>query len=279
MSFSATECDIFLHHLAITSPAPEALAGFYGNVMDMIPSKSGEGEFRCEGPGRRLIISTGNAGELNYAGYSIRSADGLARFRSNAEEQGVTILKSPSPYFGTEAFCVQDHDGNMICFGLVQPEQDRAGLPGPIQHLTFASPDVDGFQNFYENKLGFSVTDRIVASDGTLATCFTTANHEHHTIACFKSDRSGIDHHSYEAGDWTYIRDWCDRFAAHSIRLIWGPGRHGPGNNLFIFIEDLDGNWIEVSAELEVIKGRPVKNWPKNDRTSNLWGVGATIRS
>ena len=81
-----------------------------------------------------------------------------------------------------------------------------------------------------------------------------------------------MDHHSYEAGDWGYIRDWCDHFASHDIQLDWGPGRHGPGNNLFVFITDPDGNWIEVSAELEVIYDRGVVDWPQHPRTLNKWG-------
>ena len=81
-----------------------------------------------------------------------------------------------------------------------------------------------------------------------------------------------MDHHSYEAGDWGYIRDWCDHFARHDIQLEWGPGRHGPGNNLFVFITDPDGNWIEVSAELEVIYDRGVVDWPQHPRTLNKWG-------
>jgi catechol 2,3-dioxygenase len=60
--------------------------------------------------------------------------------------------------------------------------------------------------------------------------------------------------------------------------LMWGPGRHGPGNNLFIFIEDPDGNWIEVSAELEVVHDRPAVDWPHERRTLNLWGP-AILRS
>ena len=92
------------------------------------------------------------------------------------------------------------------------------------------------------------------------------------------SSRKGLDHHSYEAGEWDTIRDFADHFAARDIRLMWGPGRHGPGNNLFIFIEDPDGNWIEVSAELEVIRDRPVKHWPHGERTLNLWG-NAILRS
>jgi hypothetical protein len=54
---------------------------------------------------------------------------------------------------------------------------------------------------------------------------------------------------------------------------MWGPGRHGPGNNLFVFIEDPDGNWIEISAELEVIYGRPAKEWPHAPYTLNQWGT------
>jgi catechol-2,3-dioxygenase len=134
------------------------------------------------------------------------------------------------------------------------------------------------FQNFYKNKLGFQVTDRVTKNNGELATCFTTSNHEHHTIACFKSSKKGMDHHSYEAGDWNFIKNWCDHFASNNIKLMWGPGRHGPGNNLFVFIEDIDGNWIEISAELETVHGRPVKNWPQEERTLNLWG-NAIMRS
>ena len=65
---------------------------------------------------------------------------------------------------------------------------------------------------------------------------------------------------------------WCDHFASHDIQLDWGPGRHGPGNNLFVFITDPDGNWIEVSAELEVIYDRGVVDWPQHPRTLNKWG-------
>jgi catechol-2,3-dioxygenase len=56
------------------------------------------------------------------------------------------------------------------------------------------------------------------------------------------------------------------------IPIVWGPGRHGPGNNIFIFIEDPDGNWIEISAEMEVIYNRPSKIWKSEDYTMNMWG-------
>jgi hypothetical protein len=59
----------------------------------------------------------------------------------------------------------------------------------------------------------------------------------------------------------------------------WGPGRHGPGNNLFLFINDPDDNWVEISAELEIVnETRPVWNRPHEERTLNKWGQ-AFLRS
>ena len=75
------------------------------------------------------------------------------------------------------------------------------------------------------------------------------------------------------------IRDWADRFAERHIPLRWGPGRHGPGNNLFFFVTDPDGNWVEFSCDLEQVEGpRPVKTWAHEERTLNSWGA-AYMRS
>lgn len=273
MSLTAVQAGAYLHHLAFESSNPGRLAAFYADAMDMDLHQLSEREWRCEGPARRIVVLTGTDKNLAYAGLACRNADGLDALRARARQEGLELESCPSPYFEPGAFAVRDPDGRLICFGLAKPyANSRKALPGPTQHLTLASSDVEAFQDFYHGKLGFEVTDRVLHEDGSLATCFTTSNHEHHTIACFRSSRTGVDHHSYEAGEWGYIRDWCDRFAERQIRLMWGPGRHGPGNNLFVFIEDPDGNWIEVSAELEVIYDRPVKDWPQAERTLNLWG-------
>ena len=81
------------------------------------------------------------------------------------------------------------------------------------------------------------------------------------------------DHHCYETNGWLDIRDWADRMASLRIPLWWGPGRHGPGNNLFFMIEDPDGHKVEFSAELELMpQEMPHRTWPHEQRTLNLWG-------
>jgi catechol 2,3-dioxygenase len=279
MDHTAVQAGAYLHHVAFESANPARLAGFYGAAMDMEVVRVSDREWRCEGPGRRMIVQLGEDKRLAYAGFACRNAGGLAAIRLRAKQENLEILPSPSTYLKPGDFAVRDPNGQLICFGLTQSvTRPFKGLQGPVQHLTFAASDVQAFVDFYHGKLGFALTDRVRHDSGELATAFITSNHEHHTLACFKSDRTGVDHHSYEAGDWAYIRDWCDHFAANDIQLAWGPGRHGPGNNLFVFIVDPDGNWIEVSAELEVIYDRDVVDWPQHPRTLNKWGP-AIMRS
>ena len=280
MPLTAVQAEIFLHHLEIQSSNPERLANFYSNIMDMKIDKLSLDKFICDGPSRKIIITKGENKTLSYAGMVCRNENNLNEFKEFLNHNELKLKDHNSGFYKSGSFSVEDPDKNKICFGVLKDQNSTVldGIHAPLQHLTFASEDVVSFQNFYENKLGFQVTDRVIKNNGELATCFTTSNHEHHTIACFKSSKKGMDHHSYEAGDWNFIKNWCDHFASNNIKLMWGPGRHGPGNNLFVFIEDIDGNWIEISAELETVHGRPVKNWPQEERTLNLWG-NAIMRS
>ncbi len=278
MICSSVHAGAYLHHLQLESADPERLSRFYADAMNMRREKAGD-DFLCVGLGRKLLVARGSSQKLGFAGFACRDADGLAGVRAQAIESGAKLLPSPSPLFEEGAFAVHDPDGNQIVIGLARHDTDESqGMHAPLQHLTLATFDVKAIEDFYTKTLGFLVSDRVINDKGDVATCFMRSNHEHHTLGCFKSNRKGIDHHSYEAGEWIRIRDWSDRFGSMEIPLMWGPGRHGPGNNLFIFIEDPDGNWIEVSAELEVMYDRPVKHWPHGERTLNQWGR-AILRS
>ena len=242
--------------------------------MDMKVESLPAGEWLASGPARQVIFSRGEAKELAHAGFAVRDQESLQGLRERAQQQGLAPRAEETPLFRHGAFAVTDPDGNLIFFGLAKSQEVRSlkGLRGPIQHLALATRDVQAIENFYAGKLGFGISDRVVNGTGKLMTCFMRGNHEHHNLACFSQDRQGVDHHSYEAGEWDTIRGWADHFAAQNVSIFWGPGRHGAGNNLFIFIKDPDENWIEVSAELEVVHDRPVRTWPHEERTLNLWG-------
>ena len=279
MKQTALLAGAYLHHLCFESPNPEKLSDFYGKIMQMKPQSIGANAWLCSGKNRQILIKEGMKNRLEFAAFSCRDEGGLDLLKERVKEEGIEVISLQPDLFQNDAISIVDQDGHNISFGLSKPNMNAESvLNGPLQHLTFSTLNVEKFVDFYVGKLGFCISDRVLHSNGNLATCFVRSNHEHHTLACFKSDRIGVDHHSYEAGEWNAIRDWCDHFASMNIELMWGPGRHGPGNNLFVFVEDPDGNWIEISAELEVIHDRPSKDWPQEERTLNLWGK-AILRS
>ena len=280
MSF-AVASGAYLHHLELESGDPAALADFYARAMEMKAERFGEG-FICRGPARQMLFKKGKANKLSFAAFACRDADALETLRGQIQKQGVSFVPSPSPLFDKRAFAVQDPEGNRIVFGLADKPLDvirrRGPIHAPLQHVTVTSTNMVAIEDFYANKLGFAVSDRVRNDAGAVSTVFLRCNHEHHTVAIFLKSEAGLDHHSYEAGEWGTIKDWADHLGGMRIPIVWGPGRHGPGNNLFIFIKDTDGNMIEISAELEVIHDRPVKEWKHEPYTLNMWGP-AIMRS
>jgi catechol 2,3-dioxygenase len=279
---TALQAGAYFHHLHLHSPDVDTMARFYADVMDMEMSSRPDGSRLIVGPGRRLLFSAGPAKRLAHAAFAVRDRDCLGGLQAHAKKQRLNPVAVNAPMFSPGAFAVTDPDENLIVFGLAaEPTGEPQGpgrLRGPIQHLALATRDVGAIENFYAARLGFGVSDRVVDAAGRVTTSFMRGNHQHHTIACLLGDHAGVDHHAYEAGAWDTIRDWCDHFAAHGVSVMGGPGRHGPGNNLFVRIEDPDKNRIEISAELEVIDDRPAKEWPHGERTLDLWGR-AVMRS
>lgn len=154
-------------------------------------------------------------------------------------------------------------------FGFARGQND-ACLSGEADRTAWDSAPTGAKPRMF----GLAISDTMLDGEA-LAACWMRADEdrEHHSFAVFRAAKQGIDHHSYEAGDWMLIRDWADYLASKGIKLVWGPGRHGPGNNLFIFVLDPDGNRIEFSAELELVEPeRPPGIWPKEPDTLNRWG-------
>jgi catechol 2,3-dioxygenase-like lactoylglutathione lyase family enzyme len=264
-----------LDHIALGSPDPEALGAFYGRALGLTLERRGEGWWG-EGPERRLHFLPGEAKTLAYAAYRVDDRNELENLRARLDAAQWPTAPSPSPRFD-EAVALRDPDGNLLVFGLVAEEAARPadGLPARLQHIVVASTDAARLAKFFQDVLGFALSDNVVDEEGGVRTSFLRCSDEHHNFAVFQADRNRLDHHCYEAGDWGLIRDWGDHMAAERIRIQWGPGRHGPGNNLFLFIHDLDGNWVEISAELEIVTpGRPVGEWAHEERTLNSWGQG-----
>ena len=266
-----------MHHLKMLSPDAEALAGFYGRCLGM-NVRQVDGQWLCEGPQRNLIVAPGRAGALGHAAYAVADAGVLTGLAERLRDAGVPVQPFDTPLMRTGALAFCDPDGHCFVFGLPLPDSAAAfadALPARLQHVVLASTDAQRMLNFHRDVVGFRLSDRVVDDVGAMRTCFLRTDHEHHSLAIFQANENRLDHHCYESADWNCIRDWSDHFAAMRLPVQWGPGRHGPGNNLFVFVHDPDANWVEISAELEIVApDRAVGAWPHEERTLNSWGRG-----
>jgi len=267
-----------LDHLEVQSPDPGALAGFYGRALQMDVTAVHD-RFLCEGRHRRMAMAAGQAKTLNYLALRLASAQSLADLRGRIAATGVAIEASPSPFFDDQAFSVLDPDGNRVAFGHGGRNSHEQGLTARLQHLALGTTDIGRMIAFYTEVVGLRPSDNVYADDDSLRSTFLRAGSEHHVLAIFQAAHNTFDHHCYEAETWDLIRDWADYLATQDIPLDWGPGRHGPGNNLFFMIRDPDQNWLEISAELEIVPAdRPVGRWVHCEKTLNSWGK-AYLRS
>lgn len=266
-----------LHHLILGTPDLEATADFYRRALGYRAERIGE-MLVARALDRRLGFVKGASKTLERAGFALPDAEELDRLRRRVRNAGCAFDDGPTQFFA-DAMSLRDPDGTQLSFGLARAaaavEGEIACRPARLQHIVTASRDPERIVRFFTDVLGFTLSDNVLDEQRRLRTSFLRCSAEHHSFAVFKAPRDWFDHHCYEAADWNAIRDWSDHFSRERIRLQWGPGRHGPGNNLFVFIHDPDGNWVEISAELELVShDRPHGEWPHEERTLNFWGQG-----
>lgn len=269
-----------LHHIKITSDQPPVLLDFYQRVLEEQPRELSDGQWLLAGGERRIVIGRGPRNALAYSAFAIDDPARVAALQEFVAAQGINVQPAPSPLFGKEAFAVTDPDGNALVFGT--PEEDAPALddrlPGRLQHSVVGSPQLAELAA-YREKLGFVISDEVKDDEGNLTAVFLRSDPEHHSQALFGTKDPKFDHFSMEARSWNDIRDWADHLGSMRIPLSWGPGRHGPGNNLFFMVCDADGNMVEVSAEIEHMdRDVPARTWKHEPHTLNLWGV-AWMRS
>jgi len=168
----------------------------------------------------------------------------------------------------------------------VAPTESTLGVgiqPVKIGHVATRATDVARVREFYSSNLGFRFADSI--GDRFL---FMRCNADHHSLNFLQAERPASIHHiAFQLQNWDHVRVAVNHLVASGIQLIWGPGRHGPGHNIFTYHYDPDGNIIELFADLDTMTDedsgyydwrpwhegvqRP-RRWDPDTTPPNLWG-------
>lgn len=269
-----------LECLELSTPQLAQAADFYARALQCNTRPSILGGVQCEAPGRLLRLRRGEANRLHASQFRFATEDELtayargfegasfARFEPNDAEGAVLMLTDP--------------EGRCIRFLAAAPAAARepgASHEARLQHYAVRTPDPQRLVDFYVDQLGFVASDFVRDAEGALRAAFLRTDHEHHSLAIFHAPQVRFDHFSCETRDWHQLRDWADHMARSNVALVWGVGRHGPGNDTFFMVADPDGNLAEISCDLEsCAEDRAAGSWPHHPSTLNRWGM-AIMRS
>jgi len=148
------------------------------------------------------------------------------------------------------------------------PERDR---PVRLTHVVLNSHAVDATQAFLEQALGFRLADR------TVAIAFMNCNRDHHTLAIGVTDNDALNHIAFLMPDGESVMRGGGRMKDAGFAIHWGPGRHGPGDNLFNYFIDPFGVVIEYTAEIEQVdesyRAHGPEHWKWPAGRFDQWGI------
>jgi catechol 2,3-dioxygenase-like lactoylglutathione lyase family enzyme len=130
-------------------------------------------------------------------------------------------------------------------------DKDRGGGVKPLKlgHVARLCPDITTLVTFYEQVLGFRVSDWI--SDYFV---FLRCDSDHHAINFFRGDKPGLHHMAFELKDMAHMQSACDLLARSRIQLGWGPLRQSAGHNMAVYHRSDDDHVIEFYCELDQMK-------------------------
>jgi hypothetical protein len=153
--------------------------------------------------------------------------------------------------------------------------------PNRLDHLNLLTPDPAATRRQLEYIGGLRLSESMV--DDSLSWMYG-GNRQHHIVGIVRGE-PGLHHYSFEVrdfGDYLRLGDLLDQFGKE---ILWGPGRHRPGDNTYAYYVDSSGAMIECSGSMALIADdrdfKPIVitelQRPHNVRRMNVWGTPAPL--
>lgn len=267
-----------LDHVALCVPDLEAAIAWYGSVLGLRRAeRAGDYAYLTDPAGERIVLALaeGTRGLLRYS-VETKDSDALGRIATELTAQQIPFQTTsddlrPGARAGLRFLLPSGH--TMECLVAEPVSYRKAGqwpagaVPMELSHVQIRCTD-SASQSRILVGLGLLVSDVIVAPDGTTVGTFVRINTAHHTMSILDSDRPGFHHVAFEVSP-ADLLSFADRIVRADARIEYGPGRHGPGNNLFLYVRDPAGNRIELIADMAHL--------PSNAPTGTITGTVETL--
>ena len=230
---------------------------------------------RCDGRDQdQALLSEGATKRIGHVAFGVDDGS-LPQWQRHLETLGLTLVEAPAGGLpGGLWFC--DPDGNFVNLRENAPApwrrltaaavntDDRAervdiarweqadeisASPRRLGHVIVFASDVDGSERFYSRTLGLRLSDKIPGR----VTFMNSGPGDHHNFGFIRSTHPGLHHSSWEVANIDEIAMGAQTMSQHGYHEGWGLGRHTLGSNLFAYIRDPWGSWIEYYSDIDTI--------------------------
>jgi catechol-2,3-dioxygenase len=280
-----------LRRVGITAEDPVALARFYEAVWGLHKVGEQNGAVYLRGTGDEhhiLAIYPSERSTVRSISLGLPDRDSVDEaHRELSTRRGVTVVDPPATIDepgGGYGFRLADVDGRLIELSaadvVVQPVAeplDRKALirPTKISHVVLNSTQVGVLSELLTDVLGLRLSDET----GHMA--FFRCNTDHHSVALARAPHASLNHVAFEVPTQDDVLRGIEHMRGHGIPTIWGPGRHGPGDNVFAYFKAPNSQVIEYTSEVQQIEGDEYvpRFWePKDYRIRDPWATPDSLQ-
>lgn len=266
--------------VAVGVPDPVATSHFLRDALSFTVTDADE-------DGTIIVSCVGDYGPVGQAAIELRSAAELVLLNVIWEVPpaydfaGLEARLGESASRGSGEVAFTDPAGiHMACVrtdARPHPSPPHEPLrPRRLGHVNLKVADPGAAAAFYRDVLGLRLSEQI--GDGLYFLRIAT---EHHNIGLRGGAHGELHHLGFEVEGWNVYQPILDRLAERGIAVEYGPGRHRPGNNLFVYVRDpSSGLRLELFADMAHIPDATAyapRRWEAADRLSktiNQWGPG-----
>jgi 2,3-dihydroxy-p-cumate/2,3-dihydroxybenzoate 3,4-dioxygenase len=275
-----------LAYVAHAVPDLVAERKFYSDAWGLteVGEEGGRVYFAAAGSLHPFVIRLRQDEELktDIIGFTAASRAAVDALFRQAVAAGAKPICEPGPAAGPAggyAARFFDLDGRALeVIGDVQQRKPRtlehgAAIPAGLSHVVLHSPDVKALARFYEDALGFRLSDWI----GEFM-IFLRCNPAHHRLAIMPG-KPALNHVAFDVNSVDDLMRGLGRLTRLGVKLSWGPGRHTAGKNTFTYYLTPNGNAVEYTSDLENVDEH---TWVPNTYEMrpdiiDQWGTGRII--
>ena len=248
-----------ISHATMTTPDLERQIDYYTTMLGLqIAAKEPDRAFLATKQGLlALVLERGDVAACTNVAFQVAPDTDLAALQKSLARESIHAVFHNDPGPGLHQRLVfKDPKQTEIeiysSIDLLDKDPAQSALsPLKLGHLAFNVFDVPAITAFYTSKLGFRVSDL----RGEIFS-FLRCGPDHHTVnfALTHSNAIKLHHFAFELKDWAEIQRACDFLGKNGYRMIWGPGRHLIGHNVFTYHRNPDGQIVELYTELDQMK-------------------------